>query len=60
MNFSKKIPIIRKIHKGAEAVGLGALFFITKMYNKKKSHPVYGNAILMLKFTNEENMKRAD
>lgn len=26
----------------------------------KKSHPVYGNAILMLKFTNEENMKQAD
>mgnify|MGYP004429162945 FL=1 len=26
----------------------------------KKSHPVYGNAILMLKFTNEENMKQVD
>lgn len=26
----------------------------------KKSHPVYRNAILMLKFTNEENMKQAD
>ena len=27
LNFSKKIPIIRKVQKGAEAVGLSALFF---------------------------------
>ena len=32
MNFSKKIPIIRKIHKGAEAVGLGALFLAVGKY----------------------------